>query len=67
MALGAPLVTLEATTHLTETPFLRGFYSAVLNVGGGCIMLNPSVEVELRPFMESFCEIVIPSGKRLGR
>ncbi len=64
MALGAPLVTLEATTDLTVTPFLRGFhyYSAVLNVGGGGIMLNPSVEVELRAFMESLCEITNPSG-----
>lgn len=45
MALGAPRVTLVATTHLTETPFLRGFYyySAVVNVGGGSIMLKPSV------------------------
>jgi hypothetical protein len=64
MALGAPRVTLVATTHLTETPFLRGFYyySAVINVGEGSIMLKPSVEVELRAFKESFCEKTNPSG-----
>ena len=64
MALGAPLVTLVATTDLTETPFLRGFYyySAVVVVGGGRIMLNPSVQVELSAFIESLCEIAKPPG-----
>jgi hypothetical protein len=55
MALGAPRVTLVDTTHLTETPFLRGFYyySVMPNFEGGCMMLKPSLEVELRAFMES--------------
>ena len=64
MALGAPRVTLVDTTHLTETPFLRGFYyySVVPNFEGGYMMLNPSVEVELRAFMESLLEITYTSG-----